>query len=145
MTRAGCSKRAFLISPHLLICPAPVCLVLVKFWHTRRMKMTGFSMSTTDWAQAPAAEHPGETGVAMSRTQNFGEIRVRMVEYSAGYSADHWCSKGHVLLCLEGELKTTLADGKTFILTPGKSYQVADGESSHRSSTKTGAKLFIVD
>jgi len=83
--------------------------------------------------------------MALWRTQNFGDIRVRLVEYSPGYSADHWCSKGHVLLCLEGELQTALADGKRFTLTPGKSYQVADGESSHRSSTKTGAKLFIVD
>jgi quercetin dioxygenase-like cupin family protein len=109
------------------------------------MKMTGFPLSTTDWAQVTPSEHAGETGVAQWRTQSFGEIRVRMVEYSPGYSADHWCSKGHILLCLEGKLKTTLADGKSFTLTPGKSYQVADGESSHRSSTKTGAKLFIVD
>jgi quercetin dioxygenase-like cupin family protein len=109
------------------------------------MKMIGFSMSTTDWGEIAPTEHPGDTGVALWRTQTFGEIRVRMVEYSPGYSADHWCSKGHVLLCLEGELKTTLADGTNFTLTPGKSYQVADGESSHRSSTQLGAKLFIVD
>jgi quercetin dioxygenase-like cupin family protein len=68
-----------------------------------------------------------------------------LVEYSAGYSADHWCSKGHVLLCLEGELETALSSGESFTLSPGKSYQVADGASSHRSSTRTGAKLFIVD
>ncbi len=117
----------------------------VNFWHTRRMKMTGFPLSTADWAQVVPSEHPGDTGVALWRTQNFGEIRVRMVEYSPGYSADHWCSKGHVILCLAGELETTLADGKSFTLTPGKSYQVADGESSHRSSTKAGARLFIVD
>ena len=109
------------------------------------MKMTGFPLSITDWAQIAPSEHPGDTGMALWRTQDFGEIRVRMVEYSPGYSADHWCSKGHVLLCLEGELQTTLADGKCFTLTPGKSYQAADGESPHRSSTKTGAKLFIVD
>jgi quercetin dioxygenase-like cupin family protein len=109
------------------------------------MKMTGFPLSTTDWAQVQQSEHPGETGIAFWRTQNFGDIRVRLVEYSPGYSADHWCSKGHVLLCLEGELETTLADGQRFTLTAGKSYQVADGESSHRSSTRVGAKLFIVD
>ena len=109
------------------------------------MKMTGFPFSTTDWAQVVPSQHAGETGAALWRTQHFGDIRVRIVEYSPGYSADHWCSKGHVLLCLEGELVTTLSDGKSFTLTPGKSYQVADGESSHRSSTKTGAKLFIVD
>jgi len=113
--------------------------------YTRRMKMTGFPLSTTDWLKVSPTEHPGETGVALWRTQNFGDIRVRMVEYSPGYTADHWCSKGHVLLCLEGELQTMLASGESFTLTPGRSYQVADGESSHRSSTKTGAKLFIVD
>jgi len=109
------------------------------------MKMTGFPFSTTDWAHVVPSEHPGETGLAHWRTEKFGEIRVRMVEYSPGYSADHWCSKGHVILCLEGELEITLSDGKSVTLTPGQSYQVADGESSHRSSTKTGAKLFIVD
>ena len=109
------------------------------------MKMSGFPLSTTDWTQVVPTEHPGETGIALWRTQTFGDIRVRMGEYSPGYTADHWCSKGHILLCVEGELNTMLADGSSFTLTPGKSYQVADGESSHRSSTKTGAKLLIVD
>jgi quercetin dioxygenase-like cupin family protein len=68
-----------------------------------------------------------------------------MVEYSAGYVANHWCAKGHILLCLEGELETELADGRTFRLTAGISYQVADNAEPHRSSTKTGAKLYIVD
>jgi quercetin dioxygenase-like cupin family protein len=70
---------------------------------------------------------------------------VRMVEYTPGYEADHWCQKGHVLLCLEGELHTELGDGRTFVLTAGMSYQVADGAEPHRSSTRVGAKLFIVD
>ncbi len=109
------------------------------------MKMTGFPLSLTDWGQVTLTKHPGETGMALWRTHNVGDIRVRMVEYSPGYSADHWCSKGHVVLCLEGELETTLSDGKSFTLTPGQTYQVADGESSHRSSTKPGAKFFIVD
>ncbi len=68
-----------------------------------------------------------------------------MVEYSPGYRADHWCSKGHILLVLEGELTTRLQDGREFTLRPGMSYQVADGAEPHRSSTATGAKLFIVD
>jgi hypothetical protein len=68
-----------------------------------------------------------------------------MVEYTAGYAADHWCDKGHVLLCLEGELHTTLKDGRVVVLKPGMSYQVADGAAAHRSSTPTGARLFIVD
>jgi len=109
------------------------------------MKMSGFPFATTDWTQVPASQHPGETGMALWRTQNFGDIRVRMVEYSAGYLADHWCTKGHAILCLEGELETELADGRRFHLKPGESYQTADGEPGHRSSTKTGARLFIVD
>jgi hypothetical protein len=75
----------------------------------------------------------------------FGSIRVRMVEYSAGYLADHWCQKGHILLCLEGELHTELADGRRFVMTAGMSYQVADQAEAHRSSTASGARLFIVD
>ncbi|MFN9750537.1 MAG: DHCW motif cupin fold protein, partial [Planctomycetota bacterium] len=86
-----------------------------------------------------------EQGMAFWRTCHFGPIRVRMVEYTAGYLADHWCSKGHVLLCLEGQLETELADGRRFSLTPGISYQVADNAEAHRSSTTSGAKLFIVD
>ena len=89
--------------------------------------------------------HNGDTGVATWRTKTFGDIRVRMVEYSAGYRADHWCEKGHILLCLAGEMETELADGRVFRLTPGVSYQVADGAEPHRSSTTTGATLFIVD
>jgi hypothetical protein len=79
------------------------------------------------------------------RTQHFGTIRVRMVEYTAGYVADHWCVKGHILLCTEGELHTELEDGRTFTLRAGMSYQVADNAEPHRSSTPVGAKLFIVD
>jgi quercetin dioxygenase-like cupin family protein len=109
------------------------------------MRMSDFPFTVTDWSQAAPSQHPGDTGVAVWRTQNFGDIRVRMVEYSPGYAADHWCSKGHVILCLEGELETRLADGQRFVLRPGLSYQVGDGDPAHRSSTKTGAKLFIVD
>ena len=109
------------------------------------MKMNGFNFSTTDWTRVAPSEHKGQTGVALWRTQNFGEIRVRMVEYSRGYSADHWCEKGHVILCLEGDLETELADGRRFTLKAGESYQAADGKPGHRSSTKAGARLFIVD
>ena len=109
------------------------------------MQMTDIPFGTTDWSAVEATEHRGEAGVATWRTRTFGGIRVRMVEYSPGYRADHWCSKGHILLCLEGELHTELADGRVFVLEPGMSYQVADDAEPHRSSTATGAKLFIVD
>ncbi|HEV2674487.1 MAG TPA: DHCW motif cupin fold protein [Aliidongia sp.] len=109
------------------------------------MKIDEIPFGTTDWSGVSPTEHPGETGVALWRTRQFGPIRVRMVEYSPGYLADHWCSKGHILLVLEGELETELADGRRFTLTPGQSYQVADAAEPHRSATAVGAKLFIVD
>jgi quercetin dioxygenase-like cupin family protein len=109
------------------------------------MQMTDIPFGTTDWSQITPSEHAGITGKALWRTQHFGNIRVRMVEYTPGYVSDHWCVKGHVLLCVEGQLETELADGRTFTLTPGVSYQVADNAEPHRSSTKLGAKLFIVD
>lgn len=107
--------------------------------------MADIPFGTTDWSQVPATEHPGETGSATWRTREFGGIRVRMVDYSPGYLADHWCSKGHILLCLDGRLDTELDDGRRITLTPGMSYQVADGAEAHRSSTADGARLFIVD
>ena len=109
------------------------------------MQMSGIPFGTTDWSKIERKECRGETGVAHWRSQEFGGIRVRMVEYSAGYLADHWCSKGHIILCLEGELHTELADGRTFTLKPGLSYQVADNAEAHRSYTSIGARLFIVD
>lgn len=109
------------------------------------MDMSQIPFGTTDWSQVETTEHPGDTGTAWWRTRRFGSIRVRMVEYSPDYLADHWCQKGHILLCLEGELETELADGRRFTLTPGVSYQVADNAEAHRSFTRTGAKLFIVD
>lgn len=107
--------------------------------------MRDIPFGTTDWSAVAPTLHPGQTGTATWRTQTFDGIRVRMVEYSPGYLADHWCSKGHILLCLEGELHTELADGRVFVLTPGVSYQVADGAEAHRSRTVGGARLFIVD
>ena len=109
------------------------------------MEMSDIPFGIIDWSEVEKTEHKGETGTAYWRTRQFGGIRVRMVEYSPGYLADHWCSKGHILLCLEGELHTELSDGRKFILTPGVSYQVADDTEPHRSITSTGAKLFIVD
>ncbi len=109
------------------------------------MEMQGIPFGTTNWSEIEVTEHRGETGMAYWRTREFDNLRVRMVEYTPGYRADHWCSKGHILLCLQGELHTQLADGREFILTPGTSYQVADGAEPHRSSTVTGAKLFMVD
>ena len=109
------------------------------------MRISDIPFGTTDWSSIEPTAYPGEAGVATWRTRQFGDIRVRMVEYTPGYLADHWCQKGHILFCLEGQLDTELEDGRVFTLTAGTSYQVADGAEPHRSSTKTGAKLFIVD
>jgi len=109
------------------------------------MQMSDIPFGTTDWSSVARTELRGETGLAYWRTREFGGIRVRMVEYTPGYLADHWCDKGHILLCLEGELHTELKDGRTFTLKPGMSYQVADHAEAHRSFTALGARLFIVD
>jgi hypothetical protein len=105
----------------------------------------GIAFSTTDWNTVPKTEHPGETGKAFWQTVEAGGIRVRIVEYTPGYRADHWCERGHVLLVLEGELLTELKDGRKFTLRPGTSYQVGDDANAHLSYTEKGAKLFIVD
>lgn len=110
-----------------------------------QLNINDIPFGTTDWSQVEQTEHAGETGSATWRTRRFGDIRVRIVEYTPGYLADHWCTKGHILMCLEGELHTELEDGRTFVLKPGMSYQVADHAEPHRSSTSVGAKLFIVD
>ncbi len=110
------------------------------------MKLPESPFTVTDWSTVPQTRHPGETGDALWRTINIGELRVRQVEYSPGYLADHWCDRGHVLYVLEGEVVSELKDGRKFTLTPGMSYQVSDfGDSPHRSFTATGVKLFIVD
>ena len=109
------------------------------------MKLSNIPFATTDWGAVERTEHKGEAGMAFWRTRQFGEVRVRMVEYTPGYLADHWCEKGHILLCLTGELLTELKDGRRVVLRPGMSYQVADGAEPHRSYTAGGATLFIVD
>ena len=110
------------------------------------MKLPALPFHAVHWDALPATEHKGETGMALWRTMTNGDVRMRVVEYSPGYLADHWCDRGHVLYVLEGELETELRDGRRFRLTPGQSYQVSDfGDAAHRSSTRTGARLFIVD
>ena len=100
---------------------------------------------TIDWSQIPKTEHKGETGIAYWQTIQLGDLRIRIVEYSKGYLADHWCEKGHIVYCLEGSFINELKDGTTSVLSKGMSYIVSDNLSSHRSKTKTGVKLLIID
>jgi hypothetical protein len=109
------------------------------------MRIDNIPFGITDWQCVAPTTHKGDAGVATWRTRQFGEIRVRLVDYSPGYVADHWCSKGHIIFCVDGELVTDLKDGRSFKLAPGMSYQVADDDGEHRSHTDKGARLFIVD
>lgn len=110
------------------------------------MQLPASLFETVDWTSLTPTEHPGETGVALWRTVELGKVRIRHVQYSAGYFADHWCDRGHILFVLDGELTTELKDGRKFRLTEGMSYHVSDfGDAAHRSSTDVGAQLFIVD
>lgn len=110
------------------------------------MKLPTSIFEVVDWANEPRTEHRGESGIAYWRTRMLGDIRIRMVEYTAGYVADHWCDRGHILFVVEGDLTSELRDGRKFHLKPGMSYQVSDsGDAAHRSTSVDGAILFIVD
>jgi hypothetical protein len=109
------------------------------------MENNNIPFQTIDWTQIAKTEHKGESGVAYWQTMQFGGLRIRIVEYSPGYKADHWCKKGHIVHCLEGEVMNEQEKGPRSVLTPGTSYVVSDELSSHRSITKTGAKLLIID
>ncbi len=100
---------------------------------------------TIEWTKIPKEEKSGETGKAFWQTHMMNSIRVRRVEYSAGYKADHWCGKGHVLFCIEGEMNTELEDGRVFRLGEGMCYLVGDNNEPHRSFTERGCVLYIVD
>ena len=109
------------------------------------MQLPSFPFQTLNWSTIPVEERKGETGTVSAQVFLMNTIRIRKVEYSPNYKADHWCSKGHIILCLEGEMETELDDGRTMTLTAGMTYFVGDNCEAHRSSTKTGCKLFIVD
>lgn len=107
--------------------------------------MNPIPYQTIDWTQVKVTEHPGESGTAFWRTINYDGLRIRMVEYSPNYKADHWCELGHIILCLKGELQSELADGSVHILKENMSYHVSDQMSKHKSISKDGVLLFIVD
>jgi len=98
-----------------------------------------------DWSTIPEVSQPGVSGEAVSRAIHYPGLRIRLVNYSPGYMADHWCQKGHLVHCIEGEFTSELQSGERFILTKGSSYAVSDEMSSHRSSTMDGASLLIID
>jgi mannose-6-phosphate isomerase class I len=100
---------------------------------------------TIDWSNIPKTEHRGTTGTAFWQTKQYDGFRVRLVEYSKNYLADHWCEKGHIVYCIEGSSTSELKSGETFTLSHGMSYIVSDDASSHRSISENGVKLLIID
>ena len=109
------------------------------------MKDAKFPFQAIDWAAVPRIEHKGETGTSFWRTVQLPGLRIRIVEYSAGYLADHWCQRGHVVHCLEGEFTNEQETGERTVMRRGMTYVVSDGASSHRSRSENGATLLIVD
>ena len=107
--------------------------------------MSNIEFQTINWSLIEPTEHIGETGTSFWRTLQLPGIRLRMVEYSKGYLADHWCKKGHIVHCLEGDFDSELEHGATIRLTKGMTYIVSDELSSHRSISKNGVKLLIID
>lgn len=109
------------------------------------MNTKNIPFQTIDWSSIPKTEHTGETGIAYWQTMQFDGLRIRLVEYTKDYMADHWCTKGHIVHCLEGDFVSELNDGKKFTLTQGMIYVVTDDLSSHRSTTTNGVRLLIID
>ncbi len=107
--------------------------------------MTNILFQSIDWSTVEKTEHKGDTGVAYWQTLQFDTLRMRIVEYSENYLADHWCQKGHIVHCLEGEFESELETGEKITLTKGMTYIVSDNLSSHRSITKEKVKLLIID
>jgi hypothetical protein len=108
-------------------------------------KMNNIPFQTIDWTGIEKITYKGETGTACWQTIQFAGLRIRLVEYSKGYLADHWCRKGHIVHCIEGEFISELENGKQFMLTKGMTYIVSDNLSSHRSVCANGVKLLIID
>ena len=109
------------------------------------MATENIPFQSIDWTKIPKTEHVGETGMAYWQTTQYNGLRIRMVEYSKDYFADHWCEKGHIVQCLEGTFESELKSGETITLTKGMTYVVSDGLSAHRSISKEGVKLLIID
>ncbi len=108
-------------------------------------RMSEIPFNAIPWDAIEGTEHKGESGTATWKTFQLPGLRIRLVRYSEGYRADHWCSLGHIVHCLEGEFISELRDGRTFQLTKGMTYVVSDGASEHRSISESGVTLMIID
>jgi len=144
-TRPGEMRTGFAHTTDAVGGRCPSATVIPRDHPESDMRMDGVSFAAIDWSEIPAEQNPGESGTARSRTFSTHEYRVRLVEYSPGYVADHWCRKGHIVLCVRGEFLSHHEDGSVHKIRQGMSYVVGDSDVPHRSSTEGGATLFIVD
>jgi hypothetical protein len=117
-------------------------LILYK---NKTMRFENIPFQAINWTVIAKTEHKGETGIAWWQTMQFSGLRIRLVEYSKNYMANHWCEKGHIVYCLEGEFLSELQNGEQFRLSKGMGYVVSDDLSSHRSISAGGVKLLIID
>lgn len=127
---------------------SPITLPASVAKHKRKFniqKMSSIPFQTIDWTSIEKIEYKGKKGVAFWQTIQFDGLRIRLVEYSSEYLADHWCQKGHIVHCLEGEFISELKTGEKIKLTKGETYVVSDELSSHRSVSTNGVKLLIID
>lgn len=108
-------------------------------------KKINIPFQTIDWSIIPKNDHKGKSGNAFWQTVQYPGLRIRIVEYSKGYMADHWCQKGHIVHCLEGDFTSESENGESFSLKEGMTYIVSDDLSSHRSVSTNGVKLLIID
>ncbi len=109
------------------------------------MQIKDIPFSIVDWVLEETTEVAGETGYAEQRLVELGNLRLRQVVYAAGYRADHWCERGHVLYVLSGQMIVELKNGRHFPVHEGSSFQVADGAPAHLVCTANGCTVFIVD
>ena len=107
--------------------------------------MININFQAVDWTSIEKTAHQGETGMALWQTLQFEGLRIRMVEYSSGYLADHWCEKGHIVHCLEGEFVSELSTGAEITLKKGELSLISATLSAHRSRSENGVKLLLID
>lgn len=105
----------------------------------------GEALVAIDWSSQPAREIHGTHGRALERTTSLGSIRVRLVEFSPGYEADHWCTRGHIAFVVEGTCTLRIDDGRAVTLSRGQSFTVGDEIDAHMLVTEHGAIVFLVD
>ena len=110
------------------------------------MQLSGWQADVTDWPNAPTSIQQGKSGTATVQTRQVGDIQLRVVSYSPGYTADHWCHKGHIVFVVSGILTIEHEDGQRHDVAAGASYHVADDDGApHRVMSEAGATAFIVD